>query len=147
VGSAVGRPAPPRPGRPRRLAAGRDLDRSAHPAPSVAARTDGLTAVVIAVVVAETVVLVVLAVLVVGLLRSHAEILRRLHALDGGGSGEGETGSRAGSVAGYRLRDGVPAPAARPPGRGAVDVVGTGRGGELATVGVTGVAHDTLLAF
>jgi len=38
-----------------------------------------------AVVVAETFVLILLAVLVAGLLRSHADILRRLHLLDGGG--------------------------------------------------------------
>jgi hypothetical protein len=40
-----------------------------------------------ALVIIEGVVIALLVVLVAGLLRSHAEILQRLHALDGGGSG------------------------------------------------------------
>ena len=39
---------------------------------------------IVAIVAAETVVLVLLTVLVAGLLRSHAEILRRLHGLGAG---------------------------------------------------------------
>ncbi len=41
-----------------------------------------------ALVILQGVVIVLLVVLVAGLLRSHADILRRLHALDGGGSGD-----------------------------------------------------------
>lgn len=44
-----------------------------------------------ALVVIEAVVIALLVVLVAGLLRSHAEILRRLHALDGGEASGGRT--------------------------------------------------------
>ena len=53
----------------------------------------------IAIVVVEGLTIALLGILVVGLLRSHAEILRRLHDLDdgadvfGGGGGEREEGS------------------------------------------------------
>jgi hypothetical protein len=42
-----------------------------------------------AILATETVVLVLLTIVVAGLLRSHGEILRRLHALDGDGDGDG----------------------------------------------------------
>ncbi len=68
----------------------------------------------------ETVVIVMLVVLVAGLLRSHGEILRRLHAIDRGtpasddasipatiAMGANATGRRAGDVAGVTLDDDV----------------------------------------
>ncbi len=82
-----------------------------------------------ALVVVETVVLALMALLVAGLLRSHAEILRRLEAMTQG-------------------REDLPVP--RP--RGAVepdaapDLVGTTLAGEPLKVGV-GSGQNTLLAF
>jgi hypothetical protein len=83
----------------------------------------------------ETVVIVMLAVLVAGLLRSHAEILRRLNALDQGAPFDesaipatitmspSATGRRAGDIAGVTLSD------------------------EAVHIAVTGTNHRTLLAF
>jgi hypothetical protein len=106
-----------------------------------------------AVAVALALVLTVLGVLVVGLLRSHAEILKALHDL------------------GVNLEDGAPAPrtrgriatSAHPPRRTAEGVPGPRDGdaplgaaadlsgmlpdGGSAHVAVTGVPHSTLLAF
>jgi hypothetical protein len=104
-----------------------------------------------AVAVALALVLALLSVLVVGLLRSHAEILRALHDL------------------GVNLEDGAPAPARRAPAvsrhapartapgvappRGAeplgaaADLTGTLPRGGAARVAVVGVDHPTLLAF
>ncbi|MGH8861295.1 MAG: hypothetical protein ACRDVG_08705, partial [Jatrophihabitantaceae bacterium] len=56
-------------------------------------------------VVLETILLVVLTVLVAGLLRAYATVLRRLHALDGGGSDLSD-----GATA-FQLDTPVPAPA------------------------------------
>ncbi len=107
-----------------------------------------------AVVAALAVVVAVLTLLVVGLLRSHADILRRLHELDGGAEGASPAATRAAS-AGPRTvtRDEintfpqVPAPPDRddlPPGR---DLSGVGVGDDAVTVRVTGVEHRTLVAF
>ncbi|MGI8810852.1 MAG: hypothetical protein ACR2KK_24025 [Acidimicrobiales bacterium] len=78
---------------------------------------------------------VLLGLLVVGLLKSHAEILRQLHELGAG---------REDNV-------GQPAPVdiARGPSTGtpAHDLAGQTPGGETAAVGVVGTGHDTLLAF
>lgn len=113
-----------------------------------------------AVVVVLTVVVVVLALLVVGLLRSHAEILRALHELgvnveDGGvqtfaatspstlaaappaAPAPPETGSPAGVPESVTQR-GLPS---------AVDVVGVTPEGDAAMVGVSGDGRRTLLAF
>ena len=85
-----------------------------------------------ALVVVEAVAILLLGVLVAGLLRSHAEILRRLHAL---GAGLDED-ARA------------PAPlAATPVDADAHDLVGVTPTDEAAAVSVVGTAHDTLLAF
>lgn len=93
-----------------------------------------------ALVVVETVVLVLLVVVVTGLLRSHGEILRRLHALGAGLD-----------------PDAVDAPAVlRPRGDLARDRAGLGPAADLAGEGlhddavsipVVGVRHRTLLAF
>ena len=85
----------------------------------------------------ETVVLVLLTVLVAGLLRSHAEILRRLHALGAG------------------LDPDAPVPVAmagaRPSPLGlagtASDVHGIGLSDDAMHVSVVGTDHQTLLAF
>lgn len=90
-----------------------------------------------ALVVADTVAVVVLVLLVFGLLRSHASILRRLHALDGGdGSTEGLTIGRG--PAPQRVDD---------PEAGASAVAGTTLAGEQVVLAVTAVEHDTLLVF
>ncbi|HSJ33843.1 MAG TPA: hypothetical protein VLB85_02205 [Acidimicrobiia bacterium] len=75
-----------------------------------------------ALVIIEGVVIALLVVLVAGLLRSHAEILRRLHALDGG-EAEGR-GGRAEGLAITRRPDASRAPA----GVGGVTPSGTSTG-------------------
>lgn len=87
-----------------------------------------------------TIVVGVLALLVAGLLRSHAVILRRLHELGAG-------------------VDDAPAPPEQPPdldlpsppavteGRAAADLVGVGPRGEAQAIRVVGTRHDTVLAF
>ena len=93
-----------------------------------------------ALIVVEAVALVLLALLVAGLLRSHAEILRALHRLgvdvEGGGPDRRVT---------LRVELGVARPhvTAEP----AFDVVGTTADGEAIAVGVVGAPHDTLIAF
>lgn len=88
-----------------------------------------------ALIVVEAAVLVLLSLLVVGLLRSHAEILRQLHELGAG-------------------RDDSPGPVSvdlRPPAdtgsSPAHDLAGSTPRGEAVAVGVAGAEHDTLLAF
>jgi len=98
-----------------------------------------------ALVAVESVVLVLLAVLVAGLLRSHATILRRLHELDG--APEGRSG-RLSVDPPIRTVAGVPEPVA---GRGrnaaAHDLTGRDAQGGATVVRVAGVAHDTVLLF
>jgi hypothetical protein len=98
----------------------------------------------------EGLVIVVLAVLVVGLLRSHAEILRRLHELGAGVyDDEQEPGVTSpveladGPV--IRTRDGVPEP--RVEATGAHDLTGVTPQGTAKAIGVLGADHSTLLAF
>jgi hypothetical protein len=76
-----------------------------------------------------------LGILVIGLLKSHAEILRQLHEL---GAGRVEENGHE-----------VPVDLARGGPNGAVahDIAGGTPAGEAAVVAVRGVAHDTLLAF
>jgi hypothetical protein len=84
---------------------------------------------------AETVLLVLLVVLVAGLLRSHAEILRRL------GPGEAGPPARSADPASTPGRgvhaSGTPAPA----------LSGVGPGGDALQLSFTGGAQPTLLAF
>jgi hypothetical protein len=93
---------------------------------------------VAALVVVEAVAIALLGVLVVGLLRSHAEILRTLHRLG----------------AGHPLADGSTPEASVPLGpprlsstAEAVDLVGTTPAGEAIQIGVRNARHDTLVAF
>jgi hypothetical protein len=93
---------------------------------------------VTALLVVEAVALVLLGALVVGLLRSHAEILRALHRL-GVNVGDGvEPG-------GLRAEIGVARP--RATSEAAFDMVGTTPGGDDLAVEVVGAPHDTLVAF
>lgn len=115
------------------------------------------------VVVLLALVVALLGVLVVGLLRSHAEILRRLHELgaglyDDGPAGDADpadpsgTGSTTGGVRSpveIRTRPGVPEPRSQ---SGAVstdahDVAGVTPDGAATVAGVVGTDHTTLLAF
>jgi hypothetical protein len=102
----------------------------------------------LAVVVAEGVAIVLLAVLVVGLLRSHALILRALHELGAGLELEkGGTSAPDGhaSTAPLNLQSGV-VPTGRP-STGAADVVGRSVQDEEVSIPVTGKGRRTLIAF
>src|SRR6185436_19479085 len=85
-----------------------------------------------ALVAVETILLVLLAVLVAGLLRSHAEILRRLEA------GGVERQSAAPPLALAQPRDDAPAPS---------DVGGVTLGGDAVQIAVAAPGTRTLLAF
>lgn len=87
----------------------------------------------VAIIAAETVVLVLLTVLVAGLLRSHADILRRLHALDGGEEGDASAPVDFVDIAGARSR--------------VADVVGNGLRDDAMQISIAGVPHRTVLAF
>jgi hypothetical protein len=89
-----------------------------------------------ALVVALGVIVLLLAVLVAGLLRSHAEILRQLHAL-----GAGEDGVPAGVGAGVRP---VTTGFERAP---RIDLSGVGPGGEAVALSLVNDRGPTLLAF
>ena len=107
-------------------------------------------------VVLLALVVALLAVLVVGLLRSHAEILRRLHEL-GAGIYDGDEGttvepSATGGVrtpVELRTRPGVPEPRSTEGmvATDAHDVAGVTPTGAAALAGVVGTGHTTLLAF
>ena len=92
-----------------------------------------------ALVVIIGVAVVMQGVLLVGLLRSHGEILRQLHGL---GAGREELGTPpAGSPADSAVLE------AGVVGSRALDLAGLSPGGEAIAVAVTGSSHDTLLAF
>jgi hypothetical protein len=98
-------------------------------------------------------------VLVVGLLRSHAEILRRLHELGAGIYDESATTTEATASTAegggvrtqveIKTRPGVPEPRSTegPVATDAHDVAGVTPMGATALVGVVGTGHTTLLAF
>lgn len=95
-------------------------------------------------VTAMAVVLALVVVLVAGLLRSHADILRALHSL---GITEEELRGTA-PEARPRTRPGVPEPRAEDDLDGAGhDISGQTPNGNALHVGVVGVTHTTLLAF
>lgn len=113
-----------------------------------------------AVVVALGLVVLVLAVLVVGLLRSHAEILKRLHDL-GAGIDSSVPAARVAAETGTEAHDHGPQPGRdfqvmpqmpSPPDRvgfgGSADIAGVNAAGnETVTVRVAEVEHDTIVAF
>ena len=94
----------------------------------------------------------VLAVLVVGLLRSHADILRALHRL---GAGVGDPAAATADAGAQRSEAGAaPAPLLMGPplpgersSSSAPDLVGVTPSGDGKAVRVTGVDHRTLLVF
>ncbi|MCB0976120.1 MAG: hypothetical protein KDB02_01560 [Acidimicrobiales bacterium] len=98
----------------------------------------------------------VLGLLVIGLLRSHAEILKRLHDLGAGIESEptSTVGSQPSMPANpqpgrdFQVMPQMPSPPEREGFGGAADLAGTGPGtGEAVTLRVTGVGHDTIVAF
>jgi hypothetical protein len=99
-----------------------------------------------------TIAVAVLTLLVVGLLRSHATILRRLHEL-GAGIEEvpvGDPGAPRTTPddhAAPRTLPGTPAPSAAPAGRAAHDLSGVAPDGEVRVLRVAGAGGDTILAF
>lgn len=101
------------------------------------------------VVVVEGIVIAVLALLVVGLLRSHAEILKRLHEL-GAGMDAGAPAAAGSPRPGrdFQVMPQMPSPPDREEFGGSADLSGLGAGGaETMTVRVNGVEHDTIVAF
>jgi len=119
-----------------------------------------------AVVVIETVILLVLCVLVLGLLRSYATVLERLHRMDGGLDGDpvGSSVPAGGShptpgtarPLPFPTVNGVMAPPAVLPRDGvsdhddwapAHDVVGQGLAGDIISVRTVAVEHDTVILF
>ncbi|HEV7527214.1 MAG TPA: hypothetical protein VGP92_19825 [Acidimicrobiia bacterium] len=94
-----------------------------------------------AILVVESVVLVLLTLLVAGLLRSHAEILRRLHALGAGLDPDADSTP-------ISLNRSVDLRASDPDSfAAAVDVVGAGLRDDAVHVSIVGTRHRTLLAF
>ena len=106
-----------------------------------------------ALVVLETIVLALLCVLVAGLLRSHATILRKLHELGAGTEPDPPVRRRSSRAVaperdpGDRDRGSVPAPGGRRPSAPAHDVVGVSLDDEAVAVRVVGSPTDTLLVF
>src|SRR4051812_29023517 len=84
----------------------------------------------------ETVLLVVVGILLVGVLRSHAELLRRLD----------DRNAAPAAAAAPRLADGVQPPPERSIAE-AVDVVGTTLAGDAVKIAVAGAPGATLLSF
>lgn len=105
-----------------------------------------------ALLVLLAVVVLILTVLVVGLLRSHAEILRGLHdagvRLDPDRPNDRQvhysTSDRAPEI---RTRPGVPEPRDMPAGQRAMDIVGVTPSGGTKSIAVARTDHQTLLAF
>ena len=89
--------------------------------------------------------IVLLGLLVVGLLKSHAEILRQLHEL-GAGRGE-ELQGPSGPLSGGPRPVSVDLGQRGSPAAAAHDLAGQTPAGEAAAVAVLGATHDTLLAF
>ena len=101
-----------------------------------------------AVVVALALVVAVLTLLVLGLLRSHADILRRLHDLDGGTEGgTAPAGPRTVGRDEFTTFPEVHAPPEREGFTEGRDLSGVGIDDDALTVRVTGVEHRTLVAF
>ena len=91
-------------------------------------------------------VVALLAVLVIGLLRSHAEILRALHELGIGEDGAVGTGGRVAAPS-FGVRPGVSLPRGDGAAADVTDLVGLDPWGDPITVAIAGAAHRTLLVF
>lgn len=106
------------------------------------AGADPLTALLVGLTVAVA----LLGILVAGLLRGHAEVLRALHQMgvDLDPSAPASPGG-AGPVA-VASPTARPTPA-RPDATDVVDLTGTTPAGDAVSLAVTGVRHDTLIAF
>ena len=109
-----------------------------------------------ALVVVLALAVAVLGVLVVGLLRTHAEILRRLSELGAGvyddtapADADSSTSGGVRSPVEIRTRPGVPEPRSQadPVTASAFDLAGVTPDGAAAVAGVVGTSHTTLLAF
>src|SRR5512134_2474135 len=106
----------------------------------------------LAAVIAEGIAIVLLGVLVLGLLRSHALILKALHELGAGLELEKEAGTASGGntppagPVSVDIESGVVANA-RPESSRAADIVGTTLDRQDRTVAVSGRGQRTLLAF
>lgn len=98
-------------------------------------------------VVLESIVLALLIALVIGLLRTHAEVLRRLHEL-GAGIYDTQAAPTSATDLSGRVADGVAAPRADTAPRAAVvDITGVTPRGSAVSVSVGGDGRLTLLAF
>src|SRR5438552_15003851 len=86
----------------------------------------------VALVACETVLVVLLTLLIAGLLRSNAEILRRLGPLDRDGD---------------EVSSAPPAPGVRAGGREGRDIAGTTLAGDALMIGLGQASPPTLLAF
>lgn len=100
----------------------------------------------LSVVIAEGVAIALLAVLVLGLLRSHALILKSLHELGAGLELESQAASSSVGPVPVTLERGVVG-ATRPPTTHATDIVGSSLRGADTVVLVRGGGRRTLLAF
>ncbi len=99
-----------------------------------------------ALVVMLAVVVALLVILVAGLLRSHAEILRSLHDAGLGHDADGDASTAA--VAPTRTRSGVaPSRPSGGPSPSATDVHGVDPDGDAVAIGILGNPIPTLLAF
>jgi len=114
-------------------------------------------------VILEGVVIALLGVLVVGLLRSHAEILRRLHELGAGvyeaddedGNADEDARAAGGLTSAValsdrpeiRTREGVAQPRTSTATTAGHDLSGVTPEGSAKAIGVVGAEHSTLLAF
>jgi hypothetical protein len=94
-----------------------------------------------ALIVGLTVAVALLGVLVAGLLRANAEVVRALHQM-GVDLGPGTPGSRPTAVS----LSSRPTPG-RPDAGDVADLAGTTPGGDAVSLAVNGVRHDTLVAF
>ncbi|MEX1164093.1 MAG: hypothetical protein WEB03_10985 [Nitriliruptor sp.] len=103
-----------------------------------------------ALVVVLTVVVAAQLVLLVGLLRSHAEILKQLHAFGAGVDPSATAGSPVTSPSGMPTPQPIATqlgPVAPAEGRRAVDVSGTSPTGDVLGLRTVDVDHDTVLVF
>ena len=94
--------------------------------------------------VIESLAILLLGMLVFGLLQSHAEILRRLHDIDGG-SHDGHAQHHQNADIALTTKPGVAMP--REDATPAYDIMGTTAEGDTRKVGIVGSSQTTLLAF